>query len=75
MSLINSIIPGLYGGVSQQTPELRHKTQVTEMINVYPTIIGGVQKRPPLQHYTMIIHFLLIVLYMLMIEGLVMKNI
>jgi len=47
MSLINSIIPGLYGGVSQQTPELRHKTQVTEMINVYPTIIGGVQKRPP----------------------------
>lgn len=47
MSLINTTIPGLYGGVSQQTPELRHKTQVTEMINVYPTIIGGVQKRPP----------------------------
>lgn len=46
MALVNKTIPGLYGGVSQQTPELRHDTQVTEMINCYPTIMGGVSKRP-----------------------------
>jgi len=49
MALVNQTIAGLYGGVSQQTPELRHNTQVSEMVNVYPTIIGGVQKRPPAQ--------------------------
>jgi hypothetical protein len=47
MGLVNQTIPGLYGGVSQQSPELRHDTQVEEMINCYPTIIGGVTKRPP----------------------------
>ena len=47
MSLVNQVLPGLYGGVSQQTPELRHDTQVEEMINCYPTVIGGVTKRPP----------------------------
>ena len=49
MALVNQTIAGLYGGVSQQTPELRHNTQVSEMVNIYPTIIGGVQKRPPSQ--------------------------
>jgi hypothetical protein len=47
MALVNQALPGLYGGVSQQTPELRHDTQVTEMVNCYPTIIGGTTKRPP----------------------------
>lgn len=47
MGLVNQTLPGLYGGVSQQAPELRHDTQVSEMVNCYPTIIGGVQKRPP----------------------------
>lgn len=47
MALVNNTIPGLYGGVSQQTPELRHATQVSEMINCYPTVIGGISKRPP----------------------------
>lgn len=45
--LVNQTLPGLYGGVSQQTPALRHDTQVTEMVNCYPTVIGGVSKRPP----------------------------
>lgn len=49
MALVNKTIPGLYGGVSQQAAELRHDTQVTEMINCYPSIIGGLQKRPPTQ--------------------------
>ena len=47
MALVNQVLPGLYGGVSQQTPGLRHDTQVEEMINCYPTVIGGVTKRPP----------------------------
>ena len=47
MALVNQTLPGLYGGVSQQTPELRFDTQVTEMVNCYPTVVGGVSKRPP----------------------------
>ena len=49
MALVNHTIPGLFGGVSQQDPSLRHSTQVTEMVNCYPTVIGGVTKRPPSQ--------------------------
>ena len=49
MALVNHTIPGLFGGVSQQDPSLRHATQVTEMVNCYPTVIGGVTKRPPSQ--------------------------
>lgn len=50
MALVNQTLPGLYGGVSQQAPELRHDTQVSEMINCYPTIVGGLQKRPPSEY-------------------------
>ena len=47
MGLINQTIPGLYNGVSQQPDELRLDTQVTEMINCYPTLVQGTQKRNP----------------------------
>ena len=47
MALVNQTLPGLFGGVSQQAPELRHDTQVNEMINCYPSVVGGLQKRPP----------------------------
>jgi hypothetical protein len=47
MGLINQTIPGLYNGVSQQPDELRLDTQVTEMINCYPTLVQGTQKRAP----------------------------
>lgn len=47
MGLVNQTIPGLYNGVSQQPDELRLDTQVTEMINCYPTLVQGVQKRNP----------------------------
>lgn len=50
MALVHQTIPGLFGGVSQQASELRHDTQVTEMINCYPTIVGGLQKRPPCEY-------------------------
>ena len=47
MALVNQTIPGLYNGVSQQPDELRLDTQVTEMINCYPSLVQGVQKRNP----------------------------
>ncbi len=47
MGLINQTIPGLFNGVSQQPDELRLDTQVTEMINCYPTLVQGTQKRNP----------------------------
>jgi len=49
MALVNQTIPGLYNGVSQQPDELRLDTQVTEMINCYPTLVQGVQKRNPVE--------------------------
>lgn len=47
MGLVNQTLPGLYNGVSQQPDELRLDTQVTEMINCYPTLVQGTQKRNP----------------------------
>jgi hypothetical protein len=47
MSLVNQTIPGLYNGVSQQPHELRLDNQSSEMINCYPTVVQGVQKRLP----------------------------
>ena len=51
MGLVNQTIPGLYNGVSQQPDELRLDTQVTEMVNCYPTLVQGVQKRNPVVHH------------------------
>lgn len=48
MALVNQTIPGLYNGVSQQPDELRLDTQVTEMINCYPSLVQGLQKRNPI---------------------------
>jgi len=50
MGLVNQTLPGLYNGVSQQPDELRLDTQVEEMVNCYPSIVEGVQKRPPTIH-------------------------
>jgi len=47
MALVNQTIPGLYNGVSQQPDELRLDTQVSEMINCYPSLVQGLQKRNP----------------------------
>lgn len=48
--LINSPIPSLIGGVSQQPANLRHPTQVDAMLNCVPSIAHGVGKRAGFQY-------------------------
>lgn len=47
MSNVTQRIDNFVGGVSQQSPRLRHATQLEEQINGYSTEAGGLQKRPP----------------------------
>ena len=46
MALIVKTLPGVYGGVSNQTPSLRKDNQVTEMINCSPSLVLGTTRRP-----------------------------
>jgi hypothetical protein len=50
MGLVSKVIPGLHGGVSQQSPVVRLDTQCEEQINTLPSIASGLQKRPPTEH-------------------------
>lgn len=50
MALVSQSTPGMYGGVSQQSPAIRHPTQCDVMENAYPTVVRGLSKRPPSQH-------------------------
>jgi len=50
MALINSVIPNLFNGVSQQPDPLRHASQCTQQDNGYPTIATGLRKRPAFNH-------------------------
>lgn len=45
MALINKTIAGQYGGVSQQTYNLRNETQSEEQINNINSLVDGVYKR------------------------------
>ena len=47
MSNVTQRIDNFVGGVSQQSPRLRHAEQLEEQINGYSTEAGGLQKRPP----------------------------
>jgi len=46
MALIVKTLPGVYGGVSNQTESLRKDNQVTEMINCNPSLVLGTTRRP-----------------------------
>ena len=46
MALIVKTLPGVYGGVSNQTDSLRKDNQVTEMINCVPSLVLGTTRRP-----------------------------
>lgn len=46
MALIVKTIPGVYGGVSNQTESLRKDNQVSEMINCNPSLVLGTTRRP-----------------------------
>ena len=50
MSLESHSIPGLFGGVSQQIPAMRHATQCEEQRNCVATVVDGLFSRPGTQH-------------------------
>lgn len=52
MSLISRAIPGLFGGVSQQIPAMRHQTQGEVQDNGLSTVVQGLFKRPGTKHVT-----------------------
>lgn len=50
MGMISSAIPNLVQGVSQQSPALRLSSQAEVQENAFPSLVEGLQKRPPLEH-------------------------
>ena len=46
MALIVKTLPGVYGGVSNQTDSLRKDNQVSEMVNCNPSLVLGTTRRP-----------------------------
>lgn len=50
MALITRSLPGLFGGVSQQIPAMRHPTQCEEQLNGVCTTTDGLFKRPGTEH-------------------------
>lgn len=51
MSLVTRSLPGLFGGVSQQIPAMRHPTQCSEQLNGFATLVDGLYKRPGTKHH------------------------
>lgn len=47
MPLVASNIPNLIGGVSQQPQSLRLPTSCAELVNAWPSVVTGNNKRPP----------------------------
>lgn len=47
MSLVSDNIPNLANGISQQPASLRLITQGQEQVNMYPSLVEGLIKRPP----------------------------
>ena len=50
MGMISSAIPNLAQGISQQSPALRLSAQAELQLNAFPSLVEGLQKRPPLEH-------------------------
>jgi len=50
MGMISSAIPNLIQGISQQSPSLRLSSQAEVQVNAFPSLVEGLQKRPPLEH-------------------------
>jgi hypothetical protein len=48
--LINSAIPNLIGGVSQQPPSIRQVNEAEEITNAIPSPVEGLIKRHPTEH-------------------------
>jgi hypothetical protein len=54
MSLVSRSFPGLFGGVSQQIPAMRHATQCAVQDNYLGTLVDGLYKRPGTRHIRML---------------------
>lgn len=50
MGMLSYHIPNLSNGVSQQPPALRLPTACQDMQNAWPSVVSGLQKRPPSEH-------------------------
>jgi hypothetical protein len=50
MTRISRAIPGLFGGMSQQIPAMRHPTQGEFQLNAIASLVSGMYKRPGTQH-------------------------
>lgn len=50
MTVVSRSIPGLFGGVSQKIPALRHPTQGSVQDNGLATLVDGLYKRPGTRH-------------------------
>ena len=50
MALIHRDIPGIYNGVSQQSPPLRLPNQVEEQLNFLSSVTSGIERRPGTKH-------------------------
>ena len=55
MALINSPVPNLIGGVSQQPAALRFPGQAEEMENSMATVVEGLSKRPETNHLAKVV--------------------
>lgn len=47
MPLVSTTVSNLISGVSQQPAPQRLRTSCEEMVNAYPSVVAGLQKRPP----------------------------
>ena len=56
MARVASSIPNLFNGVSQQADTLRLLTQGEEQFNMYPSLVQGLVKRPPLEYVSGFVH-------------------
>ena len=50
MPLVASPIPNLVGGMTQQPASMRLNTMCEYMENCWPSVVSGLQKRPPSRH-------------------------
>lgn len=50
MSLISGSVPNFISGVSQQSFALRLASQAEEQVNGWPSVVNGLDKRPPFEH-------------------------
>ena len=50
MALISSPIPNLIGGITQHPASMSLPNMCKDMRNAWPSVISGLQKRPPSRH-------------------------